>query len=482
MRPVTISVLLLLLTLPAFCLVQGAVPEAGDGVPAIPPDATAPPVVPDPSTSSSPLAARAVDTSPPTIAGVPAPGGDPDGLGETAGGSTARPTTPRSTVTTDRPASPVITATIPATSTTTAAPTPVTSRVPTSATGTPLPPTGETTAATTTTPAPRSPVSTPLPPDAVTPPDGAETATLPATLPPETVIEERVETLDLDPGLPPYTGATPIQTDTTVSETSEPTPTFEPPAAIPNETAAEPPVTAPPATVDGIPSFTFELPPGAYEVEPVPTRTETAVPVSTAEPGEASGSSLPQRWLAYLLFVVLGIAGVAGVALIGSRLGRRRGAQGTPEPGLPGAPGSPPPGRTGVRSLLAGGYDLPEDEQVLIDRILAFAPGTMPVERLGRTLLDLEASARERARDSSLRLGRLIDLSGLPSLPVPDHAARWSRAHGFRVLSVDDTGMALLVPSLPGTSRTDLGVLPVEEMVEGTSPIPMTIPPAAQRS
>jgi len=115
------------------------------------------------------------------------------------------------------------------------------------------------------------------------------------------------------------------------------------------------------------------------------------------------------------------------------------------------------------------------EQQILIDRIAGFEPGSMHVERLGRNLLRLERSTQENVQDRSIRLGRLLVFSAIPSASVPTPALVWARAHGFRVLAIDGSGMALVMPALSNGVRSVLGVLPVGEMIEGASPIPMPI-------
>ena len=123
-------------------------------------------------------------------------------------------------------------------------------------------------------------------------------------------------TQDIDPGMTPYTGPTPF-------ETVEPTPTWEGPGNISDATPTEPPMVMPYFTAEAVESPPFELPPGAYELDPYPSPTETMAPLPSAVPVDAAGSSFLPRWLSYLLFIFLGISGVAGVALVGSYLGSR---------------------------------------------------------------------------------------------------------------------------------------------------------------
>ena len=99
----------------------------------------------------------------------------------------------------------------------------------------------------------------------------------------------------------------------------------------------------------------------------------------------------------------------------------------------------------------------------------------MHVERLGQNLLRLEHEVQVGAQDRSIRLGRLIIFSAIPSAPVPAPATAWARAHGFRVLAVDGSGMALVMPALSNGGRSVLGALPVDVMVAGASPVPMPV-------
>ncbi len=277
-------------------------------------------------------------------------------------------------------------------------------------------------------------------------------------------------TPDIDPGMTPYSGPT-------QPETTEPTPTWDAPANLTNATPTPPPTAIPFFTAEVVGSPTFEIPPGAYGAEQVPSPTETAVPVPISGPLDAAGSSFLPRWLSYLLFIFLGISGVAAVALVGSHLGSRPAEEvGTASVVASASPRSPR-GRIGEMRLLQPGAPEPTvEQQILIDRIAGFSPQSMHVERLGRDLLRLEHGVQVSSRDRSIRLGRLLILSAIPSASISAPATAWARTHGFRILSVDGSGMALVMPSLSNGGRSVLGVLPADEMVEGASPVPMSVP------
>lgn len=261
----------------------------------------------------------------------------------------------------------------------------------------------------------------------------------------------------------PYSGPTQI-------ESLEPTPSWEMPAETSNLTPTDPPETVPYFTSDAVQSPPFELPPGAYEVDLFPSSTETMAPLPSSWPDDAAGSPSLPRWISYLLFIFLGIAGVAAVALAGSYLGSR-------SPAGPkdrnGAMLSPQPRARETCLLQPEAGETTAEQQALVDLIAGFAPQSMHVERLGRHLLRLERAAQ--AQDPSARLGRLITTSAVPSAPVPPAAAAWARAHGFRVLAADGHGMALVMPALSSGPRSILGILPVGEMVDGGSPVPMPV-------
>jgi hypothetical protein len=271
-------------------------------------------------------------------------------------------------------------------------------------------------------------------------------------------------TQDIDPGMTPYSGPTPF-------ETIEPTPTWEGPVNVSDATPTEPPMGVPYFTAEAIESPPFELPPGAYELDPYPSPTETMAPLPSAVPVDAAASSFLPRWLSYLLFIFLGISGVAGVALVGSYLGSRPSTE--PVPG-PDSLRSPRRAR-GMRLLQPTAGELTIEQQALVDRIAAFEPQSMHVERLGQNLLRLEDEAQIGAQDRSIRLGRLIIFSAIPSAPVSAPATAWARTHGFRVLAVDGSGIALVMPALSNGGRSVLGVLPVDVMVAGASPVPMPV-------
>jgi hypothetical protein len=227
-------------------------------------------------------------------------------------------------------------------------------------------------------------------------------------------------------------------------------------------------------TLEVVDSPPFELPPGAYADDLYPSPTETTVPVPTLAPEDAFGSSFLPRWLSYLLFIFLGVSGVAGIAMLGSHLGLR-----PPTEPVPSADSVPVPlRRPGRRHVLQqGAPEITVEQQALVDRIAGFEPQSMHVERLGRDLLTLEQSVQVSARDPSVRLGRLIVYSAVPSAPVPAPATAWAGAHGFRVLAVDGDGMALVMPALSNGGRSVIGVLPIGEMIGGASPVPMPVLP-----
>lgn len=347
---------------------------------------------------------------------------------------------------------------------TTAPSTKATTPRPTSTTAAPTSPTA-------TMPEPTTEVPTPTAdPNLTAPwPTDSLNATLPTPWPNDTAYEyfypTEDRTPDIDPGMTPYAGPT-------LLETVEPTPTWEVPVNVSNATPTDPPMAIPCFTAEVMQSPPFELPPGAYGVEQFPSPTETVASLPSLWPEEPAGSSFLPRWLSYLLFIFLGISGVAGLALVGSYLGSRS----PTDPVRRLDPlSSPQPRPRETRMLQPGAGETTVEQQALVDLIAGFAPQSMHVERLGRHLLRFEHGAQVGAQDRSIRLGRLIIFSEIPSAPVPAPATAWARAHGFRVLAVDGFGMALVMAALSNGGRSILGVLPVGEMVEGASPAPMSV-------
>lgn len=274
-------------------------------------------------------------------------------------------------------------------------------------------------------------------------------------------------TPDIDPGMTPYSGLT-------LPETAEPTPTWETPGNAGIATPADATMAIPFFTGEAGRSPTFEIPPGAYGVEQVPSSTPTVTPFPGLMPQGDTGSSFLPRWLSYLLFVLLGISCVACLALIGSFIGSRSARESVPAP-VPLPTATP---RVREVPLLQSGAPKPTTEQqILIDRIAGFAPHTMHVERLGQNLLRLEYNVQVSSQDRSIRLGQLLVFSAIPSAPVPSPVRAWAGSHGFRILAVDGSGMVLVMPALSTGGRSILGVLPVGEIVEGASPNPMPVLP-----
>ena len=412
-----------------FCVVQAAAPATTWG---------ASPVV---KASSSPVVTQ---STLPTVAGVSA------GITSTAVSKAATQTS-RST-------------TSPTVRTTTARPATTTAVPPTKAT-TPQPtatPTAVASATTEETPAPTGEQNRTVP----SPTDTSNT-TLPTPWPNATTYEyypTEYRTQDIDPGMTPYSGPT-------LLETAEPTPTWEAPVNLTNATPTDPQIVMPYFTAAVVESPTFEMPPGAYGVESIPSPTETAAPFPISGPQDAAGSSFLPRWLSYLLFIFLGISGVAGLALVGTYMGSRS----ADDPVIASALPSPAPSRAREARLLQPGAPEPTmEQQILIDRIAGFAPQSMHVERLGRNLLGSSRSRRSSA--GPLRPARsAAHLLRHPVGPVPAPATDWARAHGFRILAADSSGMALVMPALSNGGRSVLGVLPVGEMVDGASPVPMPV-------
>ena len=188
-------------------------------------------------------------------------------------------------------------------------------------------------------------------------------------------------------------------------------------------------------------------------VEPSPSPTGTVAPFPSAAPPGRRGLVVPAALGGLFLFILLGIAGVALLALGGSHLGTRPAGEPVVAP-------APAP-RAEVRLLQPGAPEPTMEQQVLIDRIAGFAPQSMHVERLGKNLLRFQRGAQVDAQDRSLRLGPLLVLSAIPSAPAPAPASAWARAHGFRILAVDGSGMALVMAALSNGGRSVLGVLPV---------------------
>lgn len=347
---------------------------------------------------------------------------------------------------------------------------------PTVRTTTPQPPVTGTAGATATTRASASPPMTAVPDQTV---DMNPTSSLPASLPNATVYGQVVpdgsRTPDIDPGMTPYAGATELLTEA-------PTPTLEAPGngtnTVPTRTDA--PEALPPVTAAVTPSSTYELPPGAYGTERTPSGVgsqdtpETQAPLPATLARESAGSTFLPRWASYLLFIILGISGVAGIALVGSYVRSRS---------VNGAAVAPATSRAAPPRVRGPGLVRPEatgfsmEQQILVDLIAGFDPRSMRVERLGRHLLRLEQSGQGDAKGAHARLGGLLALSAVPSMPIPAPAAAWAREHGFRILAVDGSGMALVMPDLPSGRSSALGVLPVSGMAAGASPVPMPVPP-----
>ncbi len=430
---------------------------------------------PSPTLSSNVTTPASNGTSPTsvptTVKATKAPTAEPSV--QTTAPTATRTADPTVRATASRTPTVVPTTPAPTTQVTTARPTSSSTPVPTTAlptsTSTPVP----TTALPTSTVDPNLTATPPIETVNVTSPPTPENNetlnfTVPTTWPYVTITEypTATDTPDIDPGMTPYAGST-----------AEVTPVGEIPPFDPNATPTEGPAGMLPVfTAEIVSSPPFELPPGMLDPEVVPSPTETVEPVPTLlEPGEPGASLFFPRWLSYLLFIFLGISGVAGLAMVGSYLGSR-----PPTTGPTAAPQSPTL-RTQNRFLVSPeAGELPIDQQILVDRISSFSPETMHVERLGRNLLRLEQVAQARSGDRSVRLGRLLSLSTVPSVAIPAAALAWARAHGFRVLAVDGSGMALVMPALSSVNHSELGVLPVARMVDGSSPVPMpVVPPEA---
>ena len=266
-------------------------------------------------------------------------------------------------------------------------------------------------------------------------------------------------TPDIDPGMTPYSGPT-------LLETAEPTPTWETPANVASATPTEP--------FDG---DTVLITAEAARVPDVRDPARCVRGRADSEPDRDRGAASEFRTSGRRRLVVPAALDELSALRLSRDLGRGRPCAGRARTSVPGPPARP----SSPRSDSAPPHPVPRRSPVRSPERPSprwnsrfWSPGLQASSRsrcmssgLGRNLLRFEHEAQVGAQDRSIRLGHLIIFSAIPSAPVPTPATAWARAHGFRILAVDGSGMALVMPALSNGSHSVLGVLPVDEMVEG---------------
>ncbi|HIH03027.1 MAG TPA: hypothetical protein HA263_03955 [Methanoregulaceae archaeon] len=263
---------------------------------------------------------------------------------------------------------------------------------------------------TTTIPTPTTPATLASAPPAAQSPTVAQPT-------PIVIVVER--TADIDPGMTRYSGLT-----------------APPTASELRSTAA---AASTPSTVSTVPVATT--------VAAAPLTTYAAAVASTAPPAENGSSALLAMGALLAAFAL-----VVGVIAYRPRAG-------TPETPVTimsrRHPGEPAPPLTGPVPVIAATALLPWD---------GYSPLASDSYDLLARLRRYEDGVRQTGLGGTIPLGERLDLSLIPTLPIPSVAKELGPGVGCQVLSVDHRGAAVCLRD-PGSPSERLDVMPVEEIL-----------------
>ncbi len=248
-------------------------------------------------------------------------------------------------------------------------------------------------------------------------------------------------TPDIDAGMQPYDGPVPPQT----TEVQTVTPI----------NASTPVIVAPANASVAVPVRTFETLTNISNASPYQTYT----PAPT--PSAPQGSDL----LRILLLAVLALAGGGGIALLSRSY---RGRQQEPEEGGSAISDA------GVEGVAAGAVSA--EGRATLDQIAEYDPATTEVEHLMQMLNRLVLNSQKSLHNPSIRLDRLVRLSGISTLPIPEQVAQWGADHGYVVVSRDFQNEALLFRQTPVSGEPDLGIMYIGDLIADNE-----VPPAPER-
>ena len=206
------------------------------------------------------------------------------------------------------------------------------------------------------------------------------------------------------------------------------------------------------------------VPATSVSKKPVITTNATTIqPIQSEQPidATAAGADQKQPWTGYLIYPLLVVFLIAAAGIIYQ-------ARGKPDPS-----GRPRDQRRGVARevrpsglVIGEGVSLSPRTLIVLDKVAAYDPQTGSVGTLAALLHQVEQDEWMRSRNPDFRLTQILNLSSVPSLPVPDSIARWADVVGYRVITVDRRGDVLFYTRFIQQGESYLRVMTMDELVE----------------
>jgi lysophospholipase L1-like esterase len=195
----------------------------------------------------------------------------------------------------------------------------------------------------------------------------------------------------------------------------------------------------------------------------ITTNATTIQPVQSQQPvaGGATGADQKQPWTSYLIYPLLAVFLIAAAGILYQARGK---------PDQRGRPRSPQHGVTReVRPsglVIGEGVSLSPRTLIVLDKVAAYDPQTGSVGTLAALLHQVEQDEWMQSRNPDFRLTQILNLSSVPSLPVPDSIARWAEGIGYKVIAVDRRGDVLFYTRFIQQGESYLRVMTMDELVE----------------
>lgn len=195
----------------------------------------------------------------------------------------------------------------------------------------------------------------------------------------------------------------------------------------------------------------------------ITTNATTIQPVQSEQPVDASaaGEDHEQPWTGYLIYPLLAVFLIAATGIIYQTRGK---------PDLGDRPSAQQRGvarEVRPSGLVIGeGVSLSPRTLIVLDKVAAYDPQTGSVGTLAALLHQVEQDEWMQSRNPDFRLTQVLNLSSVPSLPVPDSIARWAEEVGYRVIAVDRRGDVLFYTRFIQQGESYLRVMTMDELVE----------------
>ncbi|ACL16342.1 DUF3821 domain-containing protein [Methanosphaerula palustris] len=204
----------------------------------------------------------------------------------------------------------------------------------------------------------------------------------------------------------------------------------------------------------------------------VTTNATTVQPVQSQQPVDASAADADQKhpWTGYLIYPLLVVFLIAAAGIIYQTRGK------TNSKGQPHRPQHGVAREVRPSGLVIGeGVSLSPRTLIALDKVAAFDPQTGNVDTLAALLHQVEQDEWMQSRNQDYRLTQILNLSSVPSLPVPDSIAHWAEEIGYRVIAIDRSGDVLFyTPFIQEESY--LRVMTMNELVERLQTPPASTP------